>query len=658
MLINCLFAGALAFSAGAAVDAPVTHVTVFSDRAHVMRTATPRVGARQVELPLLPDTVDPSTISVAAAGGAVQRVDIARVDAEEFPRGEAQKLLLDIERLDDQIAKVRGERSHTLQVLDAVRRLAPESPEAGALKAIPKLNPAGWVSVLSFVESWSDNLQGAVRALDEKLVDLFEARAPLADRARLLGGGARRAGYRVTVALLGSGTVRVVLTYVAWRARWFPTYDIQFAPERGEVQLAFAGLVTQESGEDWTDAQLVLSTAIPATARVFPKLYSWKIGERERFVPTPRAVVDTVRPPPRSEAITAGPDIDTTLRQQLLARASETMAAVDEGGLAYPKPVVGKIAKPLGHGAHRIVVRDSDRRSYEERRGIYRPAPSGKAEGARPPRSAPPEPMEFPSPAPTVSMSAPRRVYVSQPRGFRFVESAPPVPTESVGLAPPPGYQRPTYAPNFPASLAGGYDLTFKSRRPETIRSGKGARRVALLTERWPVTIERKLFAALAPEAYLVAELKNPSKTVLPGGTANLFVGADPAGVARLTVVAPGESFTLPLGIDRAVKPIRNVRQNTTEKGLFSKDEITEYVVTIEVANPYRVPIATRIIDQLPMTGDKNVEIKLEGSEPGVRPHPDTGALEWRVEIPASGKSIVSFTYTLRRPKGYRLHQN
>jgi hypothetical protein len=35
----------------------------------------------------------------------------------------------------------------------------------------------------------------------------------------------------------------------------------------------------------------------------------------------------------------------------------------------------------------------------------------------------------------------------------------------------------------------------------------------------------------------------------------------------------------------------------------------------------------------------------------------NTGKLEWQVTVPASGKALVSFVYTLKRPKGYRLHQ-
>jgi hypothetical protein len=143
---------------------------------------------------------------------------------------------------------------------------------------------------------------------------------------------------------------------------------------------------------------------------------------------------------------------------------------------------------------------------------------------------------------------------------------------------------------------------------------------------------------------------------VLPGGQANLFVGADPAGVATLKLVAPGETFTLPLGIDRALQVVRNVRLVTQEKGIISKDELSLYTVTIEVANPYRSPVAVQLVDQWALGGDKDVEAKLTRAD-NARQDWARGTLEWRLNVPASGKQTVFFTYTLRRPKGWRLHQ-
>jgi uncharacterized protein (TIGR02231 family) len=227
---------------------------------------------------------------------------------------------------------------------------------------------------------------------------------------------------------------------------------------------------------------------------------------------------------------------------------------------------------------------------------------------------------------------------------------------EQVGIAPPPAWQPPWMPPESPAALAGGYDLEFPSLRRESVHSGKGARRVLLFSETWPVVTERLIEPALSPDAYLVAQIKNPSRRTLPRGQAALAVGADPAGAAEVPLVAPGQEFTLPLGIDRALRPIRNVAQVQSEKGLFSKDEVTRYATTIELANPYPAPLPLRIVDQLPLPGDKNVEVELIEAQGAAREE-GTGKLTWRLTAPASGKVKVGFLYELKRPKGYKVHQ-
>ena len=230
--------------------------------------------------------------------------------------------------------------------------------------------------------------------------------------------------------------------------------------------------------------------------------------------------------------------------------------------------------------------------------------------------------------------------------------------TESVsGLTPPAGYVRPYVDPRLPAARAGGYDLSFPSVQRESIETGKGARKVALFTERWPVKLERRLYPAMTPFGYLAAEMKNPSQRVLPGGQAALFVGDDPAGNADLNVVAPGEPFTLPLGVDRSIKAVRNVTLTQSEKGFIGKDDVGEYLVTTEVANPYDAPVVVRIFDQWPLRGNDKVEVKLVSTEPLAKSDEKKGSLEWGITIQPHQTTKVTFRYTIKRPKNWRMEQ-
>jgi uncharacterized protein (TIGR02231 family) len=182
------------------------------------------------------------------------------------------------------------------------------------------------------------------------------------------------------------------------------------------------------------------------------------------------------------------------------------------------------------------------------------------------------------------------------------------------------------------------------------------AQRVPLATWRWPVSLRRQLFPAVRPEAYLAATLRNPASTPLPAGEAALFLDGQPTGHARLELVRPGQPFTLPLGIDRAVRATRRVQLDSSRQGLISKDEVDRYTVTIDIANPHKRGVALDVVDQLPRPGHDAVEVQLVSSAPAAKID-EQGRLTWHLGLAAGRTMQLRFIYVLKHPGGSRLHQ-
>jgi hypothetical protein len=623
-----------------AVEAPITDVTVYSDRARVVRTVRVTLsGSQRIELPLLHATVDPASIRVEAQGAQVSHVDIHPVEAKALPATEARRLVTELERLDDQIAQTRAEREAYAAQLTALGQLKPvappEDPEVETPPAKrPRVDASGWAASATFLVDATARLQAKLRDVTQREEALQLTLSQRVQEARQLGTPPERPGLQVTPTVTGEGPATLTLSYVTSGARWYPFYEVRLEPASQRVLVSFSGRVSQESGEDWQDASLTLSTAWPASAVALPKLATWKIGQRERFIPTPNPVPDSWRPPPAVPDLPARePQEDERIRSRLLSLIHDTEAPA---GVAWPG-----VPSPPPPPPAEIDVGSTDTGVNVDQdfvRRIEVPRPGGRGGAARAPSASPPS-------AQLESLE----------------EQAPGAESESVavgGLAPPGAWRRPELDARLPVALAGGHVLTFTTPRRETVRSGGGERRVPLFSETWPVQVERRLFPALTPNAYLVAELRNPSTQVLPGGEAQLFVGADPAGSARFALVTPNAPFTLPLGVDPAVRPVRNVRLQSAEKGFIGKDELTEYLVTLEVANPYAVELALRLQDQWPLSRDEKVEVKLVRVEPEATRDDVNGTLEWRLTVPASGKRTVSFLYSVRHPKGWRLSQN
>jgi hypothetical protein len=631
---------ALTLSAAAPVDARIREVTVFGDRARVVRSVElPLPHGGQLRFPALPQTVDTDSIRVEAEGAEVQRVEIADVTPEVFPVGPAKKLLAQLEALDDQLDQLQSEENTVRTSLELLKRAAPATspppPPPGEHQTMVRLDPSGWPAAQAFVRGQEVALRNRLRETGERLRVLREQRAQVADKARLLGANERPRGTQVT-AFVGAARaerVTLTLTYEVTQASWKPLYDVQLDPAKSVVRVALAGLVTQSSGEDWKDASLVLSTAVPATSRTFPEIPVWKIGQRERFIPTPRPHPLPIAPAPNAPALEATATDGDAVRSQLLSRVEQ-------------------------QEANRDYKEDEAKTTEESFASRARGAPAPVLAEPTPAPEAPPPP-----PAPPAmemqAMSAPASVaaadYDVSVSGALAKKSQ--APATALPLGPPAGYRPPTVASDAPAALAGGYDLSYPALRRETVPSGQGARRVALFSKQWPVTVTREVFPALADAAFLVAELKNPSNDPLPGGQAELFVGDDPAGEAQLPLAAPGEKFTLPLGVDRAIKPVRRVELVQAEKGFISKDDVRHYRVVIELANPYPRQIAVHVVDQWPVTRDPHVKITLDQTEPWAQQEPVRGQLDWRLELPAGSKQTLTYSFTVTVPRGWLLYQ-
>lgn len=637
-----------------AVPSPISQVTVFTDQARIVRSATVAAPGT-VEFPPLPDTIDASSVRVEAQGAEVRRVDLERLTPEAFRTAEAKQLLSELDGIDTELTRLARESTALREHRDALLRLHPALPANDNVRPAPKLSPQGWSAALQFQTAQLETAQKKLRDVELAQRAASRKREALVNKAERLGNPEFRSGWRVTAVLAGGGQATVSLTYLVRQARWTPTWDVQLDPEKNLVTVSLAGIVSQSSGEDWDDAQLTLSTAIPSSAVKAPKLLTWKIGTTERFIPTPTPVQEYVKPVPTPARTIPMRNEESLVRgwlSQAVGRAitTERLDDLKKNEPVYdrrmakerPMPAAAPPPPPVQNTPQPVAPRDIDFADQEIAGNLSAPEAMDEEED-RPMPVAVPMMVESSRTRSTVSAS-----------GYAMQQ-----PTAGFSLAPPPGYRAPQYGSDSPVTLAGGYDLSFGSRQKETIPSGQGARRVALWSQQWPVSVERKVYPALAKEAYLSAELKNPSQQVLPGGPATLSVGADPAGTAQLKLVSPNEAFTLPLGLDRAIKTVRNVQVIDATEGVVSKDDLSTYAVSIELVNPYRTPVALRVFDQwpLPQANQKDLETKLLDSKPGAIQEAATGKLEWRLTLAPNEKRTLTFSYQVKRPRGWKLYQ-
>ena len=269
-----------AFAADVQTDSRITAVTVYADRAAVTRTASVELpaGASTVVLTGLPESLFPDSLR---AEGETQgdvvlgAIENKIVSSAELAAPRERELNDKLQGLNDQRALLAADQ----QALQSKQQFLTTLTQQGSLRARENiaaidLKPEQWSGA---AETVGKNLADTLRALAGKAVELRqidEQVAAVQTELSQLQTGARNA-YQVKVPLESHGTTRLTLriTYQVPNAFWAPIYDARLDTSNGKLALTQFGNVRQQTGEDWSDVKLTLSTAQPARNATLPPLY-------------------------------------------------------------------------------------------------------------------------------------------------------------------------------------------------------------------------------------------------------------------------------------------------------------------------------------------------------------------------------------------------
>jgi uncharacterized protein (TIGR02231 family) len=93
-------------------------------------------------------------------------------------------------------------------------------------------------------------------------------------------GETEKVDYRVIVHLIAeqASQANVTFNYYITNAGWTPSYDLRAVSTDQNVKLTFKAQIHQESGNDWSNVKMVLSTANPNRSYDITKLNHWYLG--------------------------------------------------------------------------------------------------------------------------------------------------------------------------------------------------------------------------------------------------------------------------------------------------------------------------------------------------------------------------------------------
>jgi uncharacterized protein (TIGR02231 family) len=256
-------------------ESKITNVTVFLNKAQVTREVKTRVDAGKTSVILsgLTSQLDQESIQVAGKGSFIILGIAHRQNyLNEFNLPRSLKLLRDsVENTQHQLAFEQSQKD----ILNKEEQMLLTNQKIGGTSQ--NLTVTELKAMADFYRSRLSDIVATRMKTDDKIKKTNERLAKLNRQLSEQNDLYSRNTSEVIVNISADAATSVDLdvNYVVNNAGWVPVYDLRAINTKQPVQLSYKANVFQNTGEEWKNVKLKLSTANPNLGGVKPELYTW-----------------------------------------------------------------------------------------------------------------------------------------------------------------------------------------------------------------------------------------------------------------------------------------------------------------------------------------------------------------------------------------------
>ncbi len=342
------------------LETRLTEVAVYVDRARLTHRGTVELaaGLHRLEIPHLSARLSPDSVRVTAHGTASARLlstQAQRTFYAETPAEQTRQLEEQVEGTQDELQALEAQVeliSHHRAQLEA---LAGQTSVYATAIAAGEMSLEAQIALLDGLRRRAGELDAEKqtilarkRAVERRLQQLKQQ----LDQARSTRPRERYSAL-IELEALSPGELTIDLSYVVSGAMWRPLYDLRLIEEAEGplLEIGYLAEVVQQSGEDWQDVRLTLSTARPLLAAVPPELEPWYV---QALPPTPPEA--PAGAPLRAKMMDVRAAAPQAEAQEGVLVAEEARAEVLQSGAAVSYLVPGAVSIPPDGAAHKVVI--------------------------------------------------------------------------------------------------------------------------------------------------------------------------------------------------------------------------------------------------------------------------------------------------------------
>ena len=401
------------------------------------------------------------------------------------------------------------------------------------------------------------------------------------------------------------------LKYLVNDARWFPSYDVRAIDIKSPISITYKANVSQNTGEDWNNVELTVSSANPSESGARPIIKPWYLGFNNAF----------------------------NVRENMIGTISAGGSGTVRGR------VVGSDGKPLP-GVN-VIIKGTTVGTATDVDGNYSVTLTGDA------RTLVFSFIGFK--AQEVALDNKDIVDVDMMEDVTALQE---VVTTGYGYTSSPGSSS-SYTPRIKKVIAATpvvrqTNVEFTMDEPFSIKSDGEVRATDMVEYSLDASYEYYCVPKLELDAFLTAKVFGWDEYNFLEGEASLFFEGKYIGKSIIDTRNTTDTLTLSLGRDNNVLVTREKVKDVSSRQFIGSNQKAVYAYDIVIRNKKKQPIVVVIEDQVPVPNTKEITVdKLEDSN--AEYEGDTGILKWKKEI-ASGKAeTIKLKYAVRYPRHNRM---
>lgn len=595
-------------------------VTVFSKGAQIERKAMVQLapGEQQILISNLPKNLEEGTITVKPKRSVIRSITY-RIDylKKEDDRAKEQQQLYDqISLYEEAIADAKVK----LEIIDE---------EVGFIKSnrniTGKIKQTGLEEIRDVNEYYADRIavlysdrRNIRKGISEKELQVRNMRRQVNFKKNEVG---QKAGeLLITIKSDDYLNEALVIGYFIEDAAWFPSYDFRVKDVSRPMQVVYKANVTQQTGENWKDVDVVISSANPRESSRAPEMEVWRIdhfGTPPFERPETEIQEKTGEVSGKVSSATDGtglPGVNVLVKGTTIGTVTDMNGyysiQVPDDQTVLEFSFVGMQSQSRAIGKRKIinVVLEEDVQQLEE--------VVVTAYGSQRSRNYSAAIAKLQGKVPGVNI-----------RGYSSVK-----PTLTVNS-------------NITAK-SGQVDFEFAIKGKQTIPSGTNKKSLDMLTYEVDADYQYVCSPRYNKNAFLFAHIADWEDLNLLSGEVNLFYEGVFKGKTLLDANSAADTLKISMGSDRLIKVEVEEVSIEKENNILSKRKKT-YQWRINVRNLKNQDVRLLVKDQIPVSKNKLIEVDLQEKSSGEYDEKE-GYVSWELDLKPSEKTSRLLTYEIK----------